>query len=90
MRARPRAGRLTRDRSRPAGRQPSARRATNGPWSIVTPRRPKPPVPDSRPNPPDPPPAADADPATLSPMMVQYFEAKRAYPDCLLFFRMGD
>ncbi len=28
--------------------------------------------------------------AAATPMMAQYLEAKRAYPDCLLFFRMGD
>lgn len=27
---------------------------------------------------------------TLSPMMKQYVEQKERYPDCLLFFRMGD
>lgn len=26
----------------------------------------------------------------LSPMMKKYFEMKNAYPDCLLFFRLGD
>ena len=26
----------------------------------------------------------------MSPMMVQYLETKRAYPDCLLFYRIGD
>ena len=25
-----------------------------------------------------------------TPMMVQYLEIKAAYPDCLLFYRMGD
>ena len=25
-----------------------------------------------------------------SPMLAQYFEIKKAYPDCLLFFRLGD
>jgi hypothetical protein len=25
-----------------------------------------------------------------TPMMAQYLEVKRAYPDCLLFYRMGD
>ncbi len=29
-------------------------------------------------------------PARLTPMMQQYFSAKDAHPDCLLFFRMGD
>ncbi len=33
-------------------------------------------------------PAAAA--AAMTPMMAQYFEAKRAHPGCLLFFRMGD
>ena len=28
--------------------------------------------------------------AELSPMMQQYFEIKQAYPDTLLFFRLGD
>src|SRR5258708_1516008 len=27
---------------------------------------------------------------TTTPMMAQYLEAKRAHPDCLLFYRMGD
>ncbi len=26
----------------------------------------------------------------ITPMMAQYFEIKRAHPDCLLFYRMGD
>ena len=26
----------------------------------------------------------------LTPMIAQYFEIKRAHPDSLLFFRMGD
>ncbi|MDO5141145.1 MAG: DNA mismatch repair protein MutS, partial [Eubacteriales bacterium] len=26
----------------------------------------------------------------LSPMMVQYLETKKQYPDCILFFRIGD
>jgi DNA mismatch repair protein MutS len=30
------------------------------------------------------------DAAASSPMMVQYLEIKRANPDCLLFYRMGD
>ena len=30
------------------------------------------------------------DTAAVTPMMAQYLEAKSAYPDCLLFFRMGD
>ena len=28
--------------------------------------------------------------AELSPMMKQYFEIKQAYPDTILFFRLGD
>lgn len=28
--------------------------------------------------------------AKLTPMMVQYYEIKKDYPDCLLFYRMGD
>ena len=28
--------------------------------------------------------------AELSPMMQQYFEIKQAYPDTILFFRLGD
>ncbi|MFI4988094.1 MAG: DNA mismatch repair protein MutS, partial [Alphaproteobacteria bacterium] len=28
--------------------------------------------------------------AAASPMMAQYLEVKRAHPDCLLFYRMGD
>jgi DNA mismatch repair protein MutS len=35
----------------------------------------------------EPPPAPDV---SLTPAMVQYFAAKRAHPDCLLFYRMGD
>ena len=39
--------------------------------------------------------AAEAIPAGLSgvkmtPMLAQYFEWKKLYPDCILFFRMGD
>ena len=26
----------------------------------------------------------------VTPMIAQWYEAKEAYPDCLLFFRMGD
>ena len=26
----------------------------------------------------------------LTPMMKQYFEVKDRYPDCILFFRLGD
>ena len=33
---------------------------------------------------------ADLDIETLSPMMRQYVEQKRLWPDCLLFFRLGD
>jgi DNA mismatch repair protein MutS len=29
-------------------------------------------------------------PANLTPMMVQYTQVKQQYPDCLLFYRMGD
>ncbi len=41
------------------------------------------------------PPAAHSDPAAAetassTPMMAQYLEIKRANPDCLLFYRMGD
>jgi DNA mismatch repair protein MutS len=28
--------------------------------------------------------------ALATPAMAQYFAAKRAHPDCLLFYRMGD
>ena len=28
--------------------------------------------------------------AELSPMMQQYFEIKKEYPDAILFFRLGD
>ena len=54
------------------------------------------PVPDtSSPDPPAPAPArANAAPAKTAagttPMFAQWHEAKAAYPDCLLFFRMGD
>ncbi len=27
---------------------------------------------------------------TLSPMMTQYVETKKQYPDCILFYRLGD
>lgn len=30
------------------------------------------------------------DQAKLTPMMAQYFETKKQYPDCLLFYRLGD
>ena len=33
---------------------------------------------------------ADAEPAPMTPMMVQYFALKREAEDCLLFYRMGD
>ncbi|MDI9469579.1 MAG: DNA mismatch repair protein MutS [Bacillota bacterium] len=33
---------------------------------------------------------ADIDPEQLSPMMRQYAEQKALWPDCLLFFRLGD
>ncbi len=35
-------------------------------------------------------PAAQQAPVGLTPMMVQFFQHKEAYPDALLFFRMGD
>ena len=28
--------------------------------------------------------------AGLSPMMTQYVETKKQYPDCILFYRLGD
>src|SRR6202051_1664132 len=31
-----------------------------------------------------------ADETRITPMMTQYLEIKRANPDCLLFYRMGD
>src|SRR5215510_6756237 len=34
--------------------------------------------------------AAAESPALATPAMTQYFAAKRAHPDCLLFYRMGD
>src|SRR5260221_5370888 len=34
--------------------------------------------------------AVTPDDGTTSPMMLQYLELKRAHPDCLLFYRMGD
>src|SRR4029077_16355059 len=34
--------------------------------------------------------AATESPAIATPAMTQYFAAKRAHPDCLLFYRMGD
>ncbi len=34
--------------------------------------------------------AAPAIPADATPMMAQYLEIKHAYPDALLFYRMGD
>ena len=35
-------------------------------------------------------PATKNPPRAMTPMMVQFFEHKEAYPDALLFFRMGD
>ncbi len=35
-------------------------------------------------------PTGPPDPALATPAMAQYLEAKRAHPDCLLFYRMGD
>ena len=35
-------------------------------------------------------PAPAAMPAGATPMMAQYLEIKRAHPDSLLFYRMGD
>src|SRR5690348_14508762 len=37
----------------------------------------------------EPAPGATSD-AAATPMMAQYLEIKRAHPDCLLFYRMGD
>ena len=37
-----------------------------------------------------PPPRPEATAFSASPMMAQYLEVKRAHPDCLLFYRMGD
>jgi DNA mismatch repair protein MutS len=34
--------------------------------------------------------AEAAAPRDLTPMMAQYMDVKRAHPDCLLFYRMGD
>ena len=28
--------------------------------------------------------------AQLTPMMQQYMETKKEYPDCILFYRLGD
>ena len=28
--------------------------------------------------------------AELTPMMQQYLETKKQYPDCILFYRLGD
>src|SRR5262249_60217758 len=40
---------------------------------------------------PEPAPTITAEsPAFATPAMTQYFAAKRAHPDCLLFYRMGD
>ena len=33
---------------------------------------------------------ADLDPQALTPMMQQYIEQKEKWPDCILFFRLGD
>jgi DNA mismatch repair protein MutS len=41
-------------------------------------------------NPPPTAPPDAADAAAVTPMMGQYLEIKRANPDCLLFYRMGD
>ena len=35
-------------------------------------------------------PPASSEPAGATPAMRQYFDAKRQYPDALVFFRMGD
>ena len=32
----------------------------------------------------------EIDRSKVSPMMQQYFEVKDKYPDCILFFRLGD
>ena len=32
----------------------------------------------------------NVDRSKISPMMQQYFEVKDKYPDCILFFRVGD
>src|SRR5262245_65916320 len=42
------------------------------------------PLPESAPN------TVAESPAFATPAMLQYFAAKRAHPDCLLFYRMGD
>jgi DNA mismatch repair protein MutS len=34
--------------------------------------------------------AEDAQAASLTPMMQQYMDVKKAHPDCLVFYRMGD
>jgi DNA mismatch repair protein MutS len=34
--------------------------------------------------------AAEKGAGATTPMMTQYLEIKRAHPDCLLFYRMGD
>jgi len=34
--------------------------------------------------------AGAGEPSAATPMMAQYWEIKRAHPDCLLFYRMGD
>ena len=33
---------------------------------------------------------APQEPAATTPMLAHYIETKRAHPDCLLFYRMGD
>ena len=42
------------------------------------------------PLPPADPAPAGSECARVTPMMAQYLEIKSAYPDCLLFYRMGD
>ena len=32
----------------------------------------------------------EIDRSKLTPMMKQYFDTKEKYPDCILFFRLGD
>lgn len=34
--------------------------------------------------------SANLDPDKITPMMQQYLEQKKAWPDCILFFRLGD
>ena len=33
---------------------------------------------------------SDLDPTKITPMMQQYVEQKERWPDCILFFRLGD